>query len=57
MMLNSIGRMEREELRLGEQRSNGLVDQTTEWIATLKGRVAELDALLATYGQSNATRP
>jgi hypothetical protein len=57
MMLDSIGRMERGELRLGEQRSSGLVDQTPEWIATLKGRVAELDALLATYGQSNAPRP
>jgi hypothetical protein len=48
--------MERGEMRMGEQRPNGLVDQTQEWIATLKGRVAELDALLAIHEQSNAPR-
>lgn len=56
MMLDSIARMERGDLRLGEQRRNELVDQMQEWIATLKGRVAELDELLATYGRSNGPK-
>jgi len=54
MMLDSIQRMESKRLSLGEQRPSGLVDQTQEWIVTLKGRVAELDAILATYGKRDA---
>ena len=57
MMLDSIARMERGDLRLGEQRRTELVDQTQEWIATLKGRVAELDELLSEPRESNAPRP
>jgi hypothetical protein len=48
-MLDSIRRMEAKELRLGRQLPSGLVDETQEWIGTLKGRVAELDDLLAVY--------
>jgi hypothetical protein len=55
MMLDSIRRMESKQLSLGEQRPGvGLVDQTREWTATLKNRVAELDAVLDAYGKRNA---
>lgn len=54
MMLESIHRMETKQLSLGRQTGIGLVDETQEWIGTLRGRIAELDALLAEYGPNHA---
>lgn len=49
MMLDTIHRMEKKQLSLGRQTGTGLVDETQEWIGVLKGRVAELDTVLADY--------
>ncbi len=54
MMLDSIHRMETKQLSLGRQTGTGLVDETQQWISTLKDRVAELDAILAEYGPQHA---
>jgi len=55
-MLDSIRRMESGELRVGSTTTAGLVDETKDWTATLRRRVAELDQLLAAYGKSKAPR-
>ncbi len=54
MMLDSIHRMETKQLSLGRQTGIGLIDETQEWIGTLRGRIAELDAVLAQYGPPHA---
>ncbi len=50
MMLDTLRRMEALELRFGEVRVGGeAVDKTQEWVAVLRGRIVELDQVLATY--------
>jgi len=55
-MIRSIEMMEAGTFRLGEMRPGvGQVDISQDWIATLKGRIAELDDLLSKHGSANAS--
>ena len=50
-MLRRIHSLESGRLRIGEMQNGGLVDQSDEWLQTLRTRVAELDALLSQHAE------
>jgi hypothetical protein len=50
-MLQRIHSLESGRLCVGEMLNGGLVDQSDEWLQTLRTRVAELDALILEHAE------